>query len=84
VELSEKHINSFLKSRNFDLRILQIEYQDCYEYDSQSGEWTPNPIYILKTDRGLILSEKLDITCLIEDFFHFKILFANDSAVSVY
>jgi len=84
VELSEKHINSFLKSRNFDLRILQIEYQDCYEYDSQSGEWIPNPIYILKTDRELILSEKLDITCSIEDFFYFKILFANDSAVSVY
>jgi len=84
VEFSEKHINSFLKSRNFDLRILQIEFQDSYEYDSQSGEWILNPIYILKTDRELILSEKPDITSSIEDFFHFKILFANDSAVSVY
>ena len=84
MEFSEKHINSLLKSRKFDLQTIEILFQDCFEYDGQSGEWVPNPIYILKTDRTLNLNEKLDVTCIIEEFFHFKILFANDSAVSVY
>ena len=84
MEFSEKHINSLLKSRKFDLQIIEIQFQDCFEYDEQTNDWVLNPIYILKTDRSLNLNEKLDVTCIIEEFFHFKILFANDSAVSVY
>jgi len=84
VEFSEKHINSLLKSRKLDLQIIEIQFQDCFEYDEQSGDWVLNPIYILKTDRTLNLNEQIDVTSLIEEFFHFKIMFANDSAVSVY
>lgn len=84
MEFSEKHINSLLKSRKFDLQIIEIQFQDCFEYDEQTNDWVLNPIYILKTDRSLNLNEQIDVTSLIEEFFHFKILFANDSAVSVY
>ena len=84
MEFSEKHINSLLKSRKLDLQIIEIQFQDCFEYDEQSGDWVLNPIYILKTDRTLNLNEQIDVTSLIEEFFHFKIMFANDSAVSVY
>lgn len=84
MEFSEKHINSLLKSKKLDLQIIEIKFQDCFEYDEQSGDWVLNPIYILKTDRTLNLNEKIDVTSLIEEFFHFKIMFANDSAVSVY
>lgn len=73
-----------MKSKKLDLQIIEIKFQDCFEYDEQSGDWVLNPIYILKTDRTLNLNEKIDVTSLIEEFFHFKIMFANDSAVSVY
>jgi hypothetical protein len=84
MEFSEKHINALLKSRKLDLQIIEIKFQDWFEYDEQSGDWVLNPIYILKTNRTLNLNEQMVVTCLVEEFFHFKIMFANYSAVSVY